>query len=161
MANAVYQSTETHVNHETGEVTRTVSNNVRRISPEPEYVKMYIADLGNLMGLSAGEKRLLLELVGRMGFTGEISLNATSRKRIAERCGMTSGAFRNALSSLCQKEFLIRVATNEFEANPIYFAKGQWATIEQRRKDFELRVRYGKDGKRTVYTSEADDTVSS
>ena len=69
---------------------------------------------------------------------------------------MSEGAFRNALSALCKKEVFRRVAPNEYEVNPHYFAKGEWRTVAQRRKDFELRIRYTADGQRHVSTTERE-----
>lgn len=152
----VYESTTTVTDLRTGEAVSSESTNVVRIAQEPAYVKMYVQDLGNLMELTGGQKTLLYALVGKIDFEGIISLNASSRKRLAKNCGLSDGAFRNGISALCKKEILRRVAANEYEVNPHYFAKGEWRQINQRRKDFELRIRYTQDGGREVTTGEAE-----
>lgn len=149
----VYESTSTVTDLRTGEAVQHTSTNVVRIAQEPAYVKMYIQDLGNLIQLTNGQKNILYALVSRIDFDGIVSLNPASRKRIAKSINMSEGAFRNTLSLLCKKEVFRRVATNEYEVNPHYFAKGEWRTIVQRRKDFELRIRYTADGQRQVSTS--------
>lgn len=149
----VYESTSTVTDLRTGEAVQHTSTNVVRIAQEPAYVKMYVQDLGNLMELTGGQKTLLYALVSRIDFEGIISLNPSSRKRIAQSVQMTEGSFRNTLAGLCKKEIFRRVAPNEYEVNPHYFAKGEWRAVVQRRKDFELRIRYTADGQRKISTT--------
>lgn len=152
----VYETTSTVTDLRTGEAVKHTSSNVVRISEEPAYVKMYVQDLGNLMALTGGQKNLLYALAGKIGFDGIISLNAASRRRLAKACGLSDGAFRNAMSTLCKKQILRRIESNEYEVNPHYFAKGEWRAISQRRQDFELRIRYTADGRREVSTEGRD-----
>lgn len=156
----IYQSTSVVTDLRTGEAVEQTTNNVVRIAKEPVYVKMYIQDLGNLMELSAGQKTLLYALVGKIGFDGIVSLNASSRRRLAKSCGLSDGAFRNGISALCKKEIIRRVDPNEYEVNPHYFAKGEWSTISQRRQGFELRIAYGADGSRDVSTGVLEEVDS-
>lgn len=156
----VYESTSTVTDLRTGEAVEHRSSNVVRMSQEPPYVKMYIQDLGNLMELTGGQKNLLYVLVGKIDFEGIISLNAASRRRLAKVAGLSDGAFRNAISVFCKKDIIRRVESNEYEVNPFYFAKGEWRTINQRRRDFELRIRYGADGSRLISTGEAENPQS-
>lgn len=157
----VYQQTSTVTDLKTGEAVEHSSTNVVRLAQEPAYVKMYIQDLGNLMELSAGQKTLLYALVSKIDFDGIVSLNASSRRRLAKACQLSDGAFRNSISALCKKEIIRRVEPNEYEVNPHYFAKGEWRSINQRRKGFELRIAYGADGSREVSTSELKDDPKS
>ena len=153
----VYEHTSVVTDLKTGEAVEHSSSNVVRLAQEPAYVKMYIQDLGNLMELSAGQKTLLYALVSKIDFEGIVSLNASSRKRLAKACGLSDGAFRNCISVLCKKEIIRRIEPNEYEVNPHYFAKGEWRSINQRRKGFELRIAYSPDGTREVSTGELND----
>lgn len=152
----VYTHDKQTIDHRTGEVTASTTSNIVRISPEPEYVKMYLADLGQLMHLTAGEQEILTMLVRKIDWDGMISLNASSRKRMCETLGIASKSLRNRLTGLCKKEILRRNDTNEYEVNPRYFARGEWRQIQERRKDFELRIRYSQDGQREVTTHGLD-----
>lgn len=155
-ARTVYSSHEQTVDHTTGEVTRQTSSNVVRLASEPEYVKMYLADLGQLMHLTNGEQQLLNMLVVKIDWEGMISLNAASRKRICEKMDIAPKSLRNRLSGLCKKGVIHRHDQNEYEVNPHYFAKGEWRAIQERRKDFELLIRYYQNGEREVTTRGID-----
>lgn len=152
----IYESRQSFLNRDTGEEVEQVSHNVVRLAQEPSYVKLYVQDLGDLIGLSSNEKAVLYMLATKIDYEGIASLNASSRRRMAASCGISAGSFRNAVSGLCKKDIMHRIEPNEYEVNPNYFAKGAWKTIHQRRQDFELRIRYRQDGTRDISTRGID-----
>lgn len=152
----IYQSESTVTDLRTGEAVHHQSHNVVRLPQEPAYVKLYVQDLGDLIGLTDNEKAVLYMLATKIDFDGIASLNAASRKRIAASCGISNGSFRNAISGLCRKNIMHRIEPNEYEVDPRYFAKGKWRDILHRRQDFELRVRYRANGEREVSTRGLD-----
>ncbi|APS58372.1 hypothetical protein Psal071_00914 [Piscirickettsia salmonis] len=76
MALTIYQNTHIDENHETGEITRQVTENVVRFPREPEYVKMYVDDLSSILNLGKGASKLLCALVRKLDYDGLISLPA-------------------------------------------------------------------------------------
>lgn len=156
------QSNVTHLaDHQTGEVTQSETTNVYRLPAEPPYVKLYLDDLSRLVGLNSGQTKLLFELARRIDFEGLISLTPGVRRRIRERLGYTDQTLRNRLRELHKTEVIRRVGQSEYEANPHYFARGDWKSICAKREEFELNIRYTRDGRRTVTTRGKDATAES
>ena len=106
----VITSTRTQtVNHETGEVTYEENTDVSRISREPPYVKMYLDDLSKIIGLGAGSKSVLYELVTKIDYDGIVTITKGTRERIALKIGMKEPSVRNRISDLVQMDVLKKV----------------------------------------------------
>lgn len=140
-----------HVDYKSGEITQQTENKVVRLPQEPDYVKLYLHDIGRLLDLNQGESGLLMLLVRKIDYEGMITLSANARKRMAERLDLADSTFRNYMSQLVKKGILIRHGNNDFEANPHYFAKGRWEEIWERRQRLVMTVTYDERG-RTVET---------
>jgi hypothetical protein len=135
------------VNLQTGEVVESESTNVFQIPAEPPFVKMYLDDLCLLISVPESQKTLLLHLLRKLDYDGYITLSPRARKTIAKSLGVADQTFRNRLAELCKSGLIIRESTNEYMANPLYFARGDWKTICARRQAFELRIKYSEKGR--------------
>lgn len=145
----VYSRITEVANPETGEVKIAQKDNVVRMPTEPPYVKMYIEDLGNILGLTTGCKNLVYCLVHSMGYDGVVSITKGKREKFAESIGVKEGVIKNQITKLCKSGAIKRIATGDYEMNPNYFAKGDWPEIRKRQNDFKLSVKY-KNGKREI-----------
>jgi hypothetical protein len=153
----VLQVVETHlVDHTSGTVTESTTEQVVRLPAEPPYVKLYLEDLGRLLDLPAGPRDILYSLARKMDYDGIISLTAAGRQRIAEAHGLKIQTLNNYLSTLVKRDVLKLIGRGEFEMNPDLFAKGDWREVQRRRTAFKLTVTYTADGKRT-FKGEASD----
>lgn len=151
MSRLVYERTETRVDKQTGEEVETSSSKVVRLPSEPAFVKLYIDDLSAVLQIPEGPKSLIWLLVRHMSFDGVVAVTAGTRRRLSAELGIKETTFRNYLSKLTQSDVLKRIERGEYEFNPSYFAKGDWATIYQRRRSWaKLEVRYSPDGRREV-----------
>lgn len=151
-ARTLYESRETVVNFETGEVTEEKTITESKLPPEPPYVKMYVDDLGSLLGLERGEKRVLLALACSLDFEGFASVTSAKRKRLADRCELTVKSFNNSVSALAKKGLIKVVGAGEYELNPKLFARGDWKQIYNRRQAFRLELTYSAEQGRTIET---------
>lgn len=151
----VSETTERNVDMETGEVKSETSTKVTRLPSEPPYVKLYLEDLGRLLDLPGGPQDLLFMLIRKIDYEGMITLSAGSRRRIADRLGISDQTFRNRLRALTRSGVLLRREHNEYEANPLYFARGDWRDIYERRKAITMTVTYGPKGREIETTSQA------
>jgi hypothetical protein len=142
----------TVIDMQTGQALQTETTNVYSFGAEPPYVKMYLDDLCSFVELPESPKKLLLMMLRRVDYQGYVILSARARREMAASLGWGDGAFRNKLGDLCKKELLIRCSTNEYAVNPNYFARGDWKTICEQRKEFQMLITYGPEG-RTVQTS--------
>lgn len=150
----IVQSTSSQViNMQTGEVVESTTSNVFQLPSEPPYVKLYLDDLCVLVNVSDSLKTLLLSLLRRLDFEGYILLSPRSRKEIAAKLAIADQTFRNRLNELCKKDLIQRVSTNEYQVNPLYFARGEWRKICMQRQAFQLRVTYSAERGRQVETS--------
>lgn len=150
----VIQSTTSQVVHfQTGEVIESTTQNVFQLPSEPPYVKLYLDDLCVLVNVADSLKSFLLLLLRRLDFEGFILLSPRSRKEIAANLGIADQTFRNRLNELCKKEVICRMSTNEYQANPLYFGRGEWRKICMQRQAFQLRVTYSAERGRQVETS--------
>lgn len=143
------------IDFDTGEVLKHEVEEVSRLPQEPPYVKLYIHDLGNIVGLKPSEKDVLLSLAMMIGMDGFITLSSRRRKLIAERYGLTIGTVNNVISQLVKRKMLAAVSRGEYQLSPQFFARGKWYDIIKQRKAFELRISYSADkGRNAAGTNE-------
>lgn len=154
----INSTTTRNVDHATGEIKDESTTNVYRLPQEPPYIKMYIDDLCHLMQIPHALKQTLQMLLKKLDYEGFITLSPRFRKQTAERLGIADQTFRNRLSALCKTGVMRSIATNEYEVNPHYFARGDWRAICERRDGFKMIVKYTSKGKREITTEGADDT---
>ena len=141
------------IDPETG-VMLTVSEVERVRLPQPDdYVKMFVKDVGQLLGFGAGEARLLIALAAAMDYENRIILAPGPRRELAVRAGFASvAAMNNALLSLVKLKVVARVGhprDGVIEVDPHLFAKGEWQDIVKRRQAFSALFE-------VVYESTAD-----
>ena len=148
--NVVQISSSTSVDHGTGEVRSESREQVLRLPQEPPYVKMYLDDLGAVLGVPAGPRDLLYHLVRKLDYDGFISLTPGARERICDAADIKRQTLANYLNTLCKSGILKHRGRGEYEMNPQYFARGDWKDICQRRADFVMQVKYRADGTKEV-----------
>ena len=148
--NVVQINNSTSVDHATGEVRSESREQIVRLPQEPPYVKMYLDDLGSILGVPAGPRDLLYHLVRKLDYDGFISLTPGARERICEAASIKRQTLANYLNTLCKYEILRHRGRGEYEMNPQYFARGDWKDICQRRADFIMQVKYRADGTKEV-----------
>jgi hypothetical protein len=153
------EKTETFIDNSTGEVLSQQSKviNVRPLEPEPDYIKLYIGDLGRLNSLTPAATEILLYIAASVDYDGFVSLTAHKKARIALTCGCSPKTIKNAIIEYVKLGLLIRVGRAEYELNPHVFAKGKWRAIRERRKKFMAKIIYGGSEGRTIETEVIDE----
>jgi hypothetical protein len=151
-AKVTHSTRTTEVDTETGKVIREVHEQTVRLPKEPDFIKLYLNDIGKILELPKAPTKLLIALADGMKYNGHIMISALGRKELARELGITDGTFRNYMSLLVQKGLLIRRGNNDYLVNPNYLAKGSWADIHERRAELTLSITYGDDG-RQIETS--------
>lgn len=132
----------------TGEVVKKEETKVLTLPKEPPYVKMYIEDIGSVLGLTDGCKNLLYCLATSMPYDGIITVVKSTRERFSKITGVQENVIKNQLTALCKSGAVKRLGRSEYEINPNYFAKGDWPEIRKRQNDFEMRITYTKNGRK-------------
>ena len=79
------ERTELETDHLTGEITRHSSTVVQlnKLPPEPEYIKLYIQDLGRLKGLQPSHREILVYVAACVGYDGTSLCASLSMEAIA------------------------------------------------------------------------------
>jgi len=118
------------------------------IPSEPPYVKLYLADVGAIHGLSKSQSEVLFQLAMLIGWDGVVSVSKTRfEKSIKSRVGVEYQSFKNIVAKLVEKGIFLRAGRGELEANPFIFARGDWPSIYERRKKVELTITYDENGR--------------
>lgn len=156
MARITFAERKSTVCASTGEVMNEESTTIVKLPTEPPFVKLYLDDLGNLLDIPASQKKLMMLLIKKIDFEGIITLSQRSRKIIAEKLEIRPQTLSNYIQGLVKKGLIKTLAPNEWQANPNYFARGNWREVYEQRRAFELRVRY-HGSKRLVSTHAVED----
>jgi predicted transcriptional regulator len=147
MAKTLFESETIVHDVESGKTLATKETREVRLPAEPPFIKMYIDDLSHFIGLKDRHKDVVFELLQKLDFQGMVTLAPRSRTVIAENLGISSQCFRNYLSEVVKTGLFERVSHNEFQVNPYYFAKGDWPSVYNRRKDFVMEIKYTEKGR--------------
>ena len=140
---------ETNTDGLTGEILSQSKKVIEltKLEAEPDYVKMYVADLSNLVGLKEGHGRILPFIASSVGYDGFISLAGGRKARIAMTAGCSLKSVNNAITEYVKAGILIRAGRAEYELNPHLFAKGEWRNIRERRLSFTAKINYSSAGR--------------
>lgn len=151
-AKIIRETTSTHVDNETGEITRQSHTNVLQLPKEPPYVKLYLEDVAVLNNLPKGASSLMHELLRQMNYEGMINLNSTVKKTIAKRLETTIQVIDNQMSKMVKNQVFFREGRGVIRPNPYIFGKGDWKDIYKQRNAW-ITVNYDKDGNRYFTSS--------
>ena len=77
---------------------------------------------------------------------------------MCEELGISAPALRNNISKLCKTGVIRHSSYGEYQVNPNYFARGDWASIVKQRMDFALTITYRSNGERIIDTSVVEES---
>lgn len=129
------------------DVTKENVVSIRKMEDEPQYVKLYIEDIGRILGLQDGHRRILLLVAASVDYEGIVSMAIGRKARIAATLGCTVKAVDNAVIEFAKQGILKRIGRGEYELNPNLFGKGAWRDIRERRQSFVMTVNYTHKGR--------------
>ena len=143
----ISQITIKEISDSNGEIKST-ENSVTSFTyeTEPEYIKLYLNDIGKLNGLSPASNKVLLELIRGMSYNNVIPVYMPIKKMIANKLNISVHAVEKGIKEFYNKGLFVRAARGVYIADPNLFGKGKWTDI----KKLRLTVEYGKDGKKQL-----------
>lgn len=142
------------VNEDTGEIINSITEiNSFTYETEPEYVKLYLKDIGKLNDLSPASNNVLLELIRSMGYNNVVPVYMPIKKMIALKLNISIHAVNKAIKQFHSKGLFIRAARGLYIADPELFGKGKWSDI----KKLRLIVEYQKDGTKKISGNISDE----
>ncbi|WP_318431521.1 replication/maintenance protein RepL [Photobacterium leiognathi] len=148
----IQETIETSFDHDTGEVKQESNVRTFQIPQEPPFVKLYIEDLTSLYDLPKTSPSMLMELLKKLDYEGQVNLNAANKRQICERTGHAIKTLDNFLSQLVKHKIFRRIDRGVFVPNPHLFGRGEWREIHKRREAW-LKVTYDENGERQVTSS--------
>ena len=137
MSMALYEEIREVIDHETGEVKSTSKLKNIKIDKEPNFIKVYIADLCKLNNIPKSGNNTLNELLKLTDYQNEIVLNSHIKGRICEKLGVAIGSLDNTITRLIKGEILERIGRGTFRLNPNLFGRGEWRDIKKLRIEWE------------------------
>ena len=138
----LYEVTEEHVNHNTGEITRWIKKFTVRTKAENFYLT-YIDNLSGYFCLTSNTDKAILAYLcaGAEYDTGRVSLNPEERKEACRIIGICVQQFSNSISKL-KKLHLISGRNGFYMINPAVFWKGNSKTRSSLLSDNKLAVEF-------------------
>jgi len=146
---ATYEETRTTDNI-TGEESLTTSSKVFKAESEPNYIKLYLADISYLNHLPKGTDVIIYELLKYINYEHQIIINQHIKKNIAEKLCVGVGHINNSITTLSKNEIIIRIDRGVYEINSYIFGKGSWKDIIKHRKGLKLEIFYNHQQKRQI-----------
>lgn len=136
---------KTTVDTITGEILEIETINDYKVDREPDFVKLYLGDIGKLFNLP--NTSLLMALLHQMNYDNEIVLNASIKRKICALIGdkMSLANLEKIIGIYTKKEILIRKDRGLYMFNPYLFGRGSWKDINKIR----LSISYSPEGKDT------------
>jgi len=135
------KSTREFLDKETGEMLEHETNTEYVVPREPDYVKLYLNDLGILNNVS--NSALLWVLIRKMNYDGEVFFVGNQTKKICAELGIKDSGFWKQIKKMVDAEILIKQSRGVYMFNPYLIAKGKWVDIERIR----MTVEYSNEGR--------------
>jgi hypothetical protein len=138
----------------TGEIElNTVQSQSFLIDREPDYVKLYLADVTRLKDIPAGMNKVLFELMKSINYNGIIMAYKPVKDLMCLNMGISVNYLNKCIDEFHRKGILIRYARGVYIADPNLFAKGSWKDIQNLR----LVIEYNIDGTKTLKSNVSDE----
>jgi hypothetical protein len=110
---------------------------------EPPYYKLYLEDIGKVVGLAPAERIVWDCLCSHMQFGNIVVLIKPIKEMIVKETGKKFETVRAAIKSLVAKGLLIPKERAVYMINPNYAARGKWQDI----KALRLTIDYNTQGR--------------
>lgn len=136
------------IDHETGEVINSSYTSTQVKEVEPNFVKMYVDDVGKLMDLRPKGSKVLHILVRLMNYYNIVTMVKPVKEMMCAELGMTVGSLNNEIDRLYRKGILIRKGRSVYVVDPELFGKGKWEHV----KKIRMIVDYDDKGNKTINT---------
>jgi hypothetical protein len=130
----------TQVNHD-GEIIHQSNTTVFSVGKEPNYIKLYMADICYMKDMPKTHHPILQALLGYIHWgTNQLILNASLKKDIADSLGVKMNTLDKAILGFVRAEILIRKAPGVFVFNPYLFGSGHWDDIQEIRMNISYNL---------------------
>jgi len=116
---------------------------VSKLNQEPEFVKLYLADIIKLHGLSGVVNDVLNGMLRYMTYDNQIPLHKSFKNNIANNLDIKVNTVEHCVRKLVKAGILYREERGLYTADPHLFGKGKWQDIQKLR----MSVTYDENGR--------------
>lgn len=109
---------------------------------EDNYVKIYIDTLDILSSLPLGLHPVIFELLKEVEYGNILKINTSTKKKISAKLGKSINTINQYITSLSQKNIIIRIDYGSYYLNPFIFGKGKWkdlVSIREKLTEFNIK----------------------
>ena len=132
------------INQDTGEVLSSKSYKTFQVDNEPDYIKLYLADIAKLSNLPRGASSVLNELLKYMNYENIVVLNSFIKQHIADVLGTNVPVLEHQITSIINEGIMCRVGRGTYFVNPEIFGRGKWQDVYNMR----LTITYDASGRK-------------
>ena len=109
---------------------------------EPDFIKLYVDDIGKILGLTDSERKTIIQLAIGMGYNGVIPLYGPIKQYMMRQLGINNvSLFDRRIKSLKDENILLpvkdphtgKLCRGLYVINPNLIAKGTWDDIKKMR----------------------------
>lgn len=150
-----FEETKQTVDHQTGEVTMVENTKIGFVDREPDYVKLYVKDVGALKGIRHTSNKVLMEIIGQMGYNNLFIAYAPIKRNMCQILDMKMSTLNMAIDDLYKKDILIRMERGVYLVDPQLFARGKWSDI----KNLRLMIEYDTETNKRIIKSNAPEQL--
>jgi len=140
------EQTETYDTNTGEKTTLNVNVSSFMVDKEPEFIKLYIQDIGKLNAINGKANDVLLAFISKMGYNNIIPTYKPIKEFVARDLGISLHTVEAAIKKFKKKGLFIPVARGLYIADPELFARGSWKDIKQLR----VIIEYNKDGSKKI-----------
>lgn len=141
-----YESVDTVTNVDTGEVTIMKTHTQSIVEKEPDFIKLYVADIMKLNNLPRNSGLVMNCLLKSMSYNNIIPAYAPIKRVICAELNIGMDSLNKAIDSLFKAGMLVRIERGVYMADPNLFGKGEWKNI----KNLRLVIDYKEDGTKQI-----------
>lgn len=141
-----YESVNTITDMNTGEVTVMKTHTQSVMEKEPDFIKLYVADIMKLNNLPRNSGLVMNCLLRSMSYNNIIPAYAPIKRLICAELSIGMDSLNKAIDSLFKAGMLVRIERGIYMADPNLFGKGEWKNI----KNLRLVIDYKEDGTKQI-----------
>ena len=138
------------IDYGTGEIMEQSKMSTHAVEKEPDFVKLYLGDIANLMGLAPADQKVFMSLARHMSYNNMVVLITAVKEQICKELDLSLNTINKSIDTLKNKGLLIKYKDAEgvekkscWVVNPYYVAKGKWEDI----RSIRLQIDYTQQGK--------------
>ena len=128
------------------EIVKDINISSFSVDKEPEYIKLYIQDIGRLKKINGKANDILLAFISKMGYNNIIPTYKPIKMLVAKDLNVSLHTVSSAIKKFKATGLFIPYVRGMYIADPEIFARGNWKNI----KNLRLVIEYKKNGTKTL-----------